>query len=184
MCIFALARTTWIIVSQYSISCELLQNVYLCISTYNSSKRYYILTGVVNCFKMCIFALARTTSKSPTFSKSCCELLQNVYLCISTYNTIATSSLSQTVVNCFKMCIFALARTTVCISVNSWRRCELLQNVYLCISTYNFPWRNLFPSSVVNCFKMCIFALARTTGGAVEVRTSVLWIASKCVSLH
>ena len=42
---------------------------------------------VVNCFKMCIFALARTTSASPYARK-------------------------VSVVNCFKMCIFALARTT------------------------------------------------------------------------
>ena len=42
-----------------------------------------------------------------------CELLQNVYLCISTYNNSCRSAIANTVVNCFKMCIFALARTTV-----------------------------------------------------------------------
>ena len=41
------------------------------------------------------------------------------------------------VVNCFKMCIFALARTTTPLIISSQGRCELLQNVYLCISTYN-----------------------------------------------
>ena len=42
-----------------------------------------------------------------------------------------------TVVNCFKMCIFALARTTAIARFTFQLRCELLQNVYLCISTYN-----------------------------------------------
>ncbi len=42
-------------------SCELLQNVYLCISTYNHERNHRAAHLVVNCFKMCIFALARTT---------------------------------------------------------------------------------------------------------------------------
>ena len=42
----------------------------------------------------------------------CCELLQNVYLCISTYNFFLFYQRCIVVVNCFKMCIFALARTT------------------------------------------------------------------------
>ena len=42
-----------------------------------------------------------------------CELLQNVYLCISTYNLAPVSHPTTLVVNCFKMCIFALARTTI-----------------------------------------------------------------------
>ncbi|ERJ73421.1 hypothetical protein HMPREF9148_02692 [Prevotella sp. F0091] len=39
----------------------------------------------------------------------------------------------------------------------------MLQNVYLCISMYNsFVFKCDIPA-VVNCFKMCIFALACTT---------------------
>ena len=68
--------------------------------------------SVVNCFKMCIFALARTTYQCRNRLKPCCELLQNVYLCISTYNLSCNLKISTIVVNCFKMCIFALARTT------------------------------------------------------------------------
>ncbi|ERJ73437.1 hypothetical protein HMPREF9148_02690 [Prevotella sp. F0091] len=61
---------------------------------------------------MCIFALARTTSVLKYSHPLGCELLQNVYLCISTYNLSSSTSKSDIVVNCFKMCIFALARTT------------------------------------------------------------------------
>ena len=35
------------------------------------------------------------------------------------------------------MCIFALARTTLISNICAIGSCELLQNVYLCISTYN-----------------------------------------------
>ena len=121
----------------HSSCCELLQNVYLCISTYNSMTKFRFLIRVVNCFKMCIFALARTTNTCILASETGCELLQNVYLCISTYNLGVSSNPPLSVVNCFKMCIFALARTTILTSQLSWRSCELLQNVYLCISTYN-----------------------------------------------
>ena len=117
--------------------CELLQNVYLCISTYNNSCRSAIANTVVNCFKMCIFALARTTSCAEVTRPFGCELLQNVYLCISTYNFSPSKKVRQDVVNCFKMCIFALARTTDGNYYRSTISCELLQNVYLCISTYN-----------------------------------------------
>ena len=170
---------------------------------------------VVNCFKMCIFALSRTTNTSDKLSGSrlwiaskcvslhyhvqllafcfsiltCCELLQNVYLCIITYNPSICRTYSYPVVNCFKMCIFALSRTTErnssiqgwklwiaskCVSLHyhvqpcwisctCWICCELLQNVYLCIITYNEVEQKLQDRLVVNCFKMCIFALSRTT---------------------
>ena len=183
MCIFALARTTCLLACTRWQSCELLQNVYLCISTYNLSTRFFSWLTVVNCFKMCIFALARTTYYLLCTVKERCELLQNVYLCISTYNVVSLLSSLLPVVNCFKMCIFALARTTVCL-----------------LARHN---------GVVNCFKMCIFALARTTTIDVDISryscellqnvylcistynalccaliTTELWIASKCVSLH
>ena len=165
MCIFALARTTYIPNNLQGGGCELLQNVYLCISTYNTLWYYRYGGSVVNCFKMCIFALARTTYLISHLSKSCCELLQNVYLCISTYNNEREIINTLYVVNCFKMCIFALARTTLIYAYSECISCELLQNVYLCISTYNPVGCIHTGLYVVNCFKMCIFALARTTYG-------------------
>ena len=159
MCIFALARTTHTRQGGRPRSCELLQNVYLCISTYNALDWLPELIKVVNCFKMCIFALARTTLSS--------DITDWV-----------------DVVNCFKMCIFALARTTAEKAAEQQNGCELLQNVYLCISTYNYRAVSSTLWQVVNCFKMCIFALARTTVGYWYFPSIELWIASKCVSLH
>ena len=40
--------------------------------------------------------------------------------------------------------------------------CELLQNVYLCSSKHNFFLFFVSAKLVVNCFKMCIFAVAST----------------------
>ncbi|EHO74140.1 hypothetical protein HMPREF9140_00301 [Prevotella micans F0438] len=37
--------------------------------------------------------------------------------------------------------------------------CELLQNVYLCSSINNIEQLNNINSKVVNCFKMCIYAV-------------------------
>ena len=126
------------LISKQSFSiCELLQNVYLCISTYNLTPISLQVGLVVNCFKMCIFALARTTTIIRITATDSCELLQNVYLCISTYNGTVFIPKESWVVNCFKMCIFALARTTDSRKQLRVISCELLQNVYLCISTYN-----------------------------------------------
>ena len=137
--------------------------MYLCISTYNLTLNIKQAYFVVNCFKMCIFALARTTLRTSFLFNSGCELLQNVYLCISTYNMVEAINKRCYVVNCFKMCIFALARTTTVEKAEKLMCCELLQNVYLCISTYNINDFMMTTIIVVNCFKMCIFALARTT---------------------
>ena len=68
-------------------SCELLQNVYLCSSKHNNCLKERILAVVVNCFKMCIFAVASTIVTETIIRIAGCELLQNVYLCSSKHNT-------------------------------------------------------------------------------------------------
>jgi len=44
---------------------------------------------------------------------------------------------NELVVNCFKMCIFAVASTIAYGLKGSFLGCELLQNVYLCSSKHN-----------------------------------------------
>ena len=162
--------------------------MYLCSSKHNSKRTTVCLVGVVNCFKMCIFAVASTITHRLTSTKHCCELLQNVYLCSSKHNETFAHVSALFVVNCFKMCIFAVASTIaegrflllnfvvncfkMCIfAVASTIRlqeakeqvsCELLQNVYLCSSKHNVPTVLWPATAVVNCFKMCIFAVAST----------------------
>ena len=60
MCIFAVASTIAIVAGALLYGCELLQNVYLCSSKHNLTQKQYDEDGVVNCFKMCIFAVAST----------------------------------------------------------------------------------------------------------------------------
>ena len=91
--------------------CELLQNVYLCSSKHNVYAAHLYEVTVVNCFKMCIFAVASTIRIQANTKKFRCELLQNVYLCSSKHNTLLLFNGSREVVNCFKMCIFAVAST-------------------------------------------------------------------------
>ena len=136
--------------------------MYLCSSKHNLQGLQLGRDDVVNCFKMCIFAVASTMQ--PLFSRLdlCCELLQNVYLCSSKHNTRLLHKTNISVVNCFKMCIFAVASTMIGNRDYACTSCELLQNVYLCSSKHN---QFLYQSSlacVVNCFKMCIFAVAST----------------------
>ena len=60
---------------------------------------------------MCIFAVASTIAKNVILCVLRCELLQNVYLCSSKHNSEDDGPLQVLVVNCFKMCIFAVAST-------------------------------------------------------------------------
>ena len=159
MCIFAVASTIWCTRWDCTESCELLQNVYLCSSKHNNDNKTYCRFPVVNCFKMCIFAVASTIPCLAEVAGVCCELLQNVYLCSSKHNEETLWVPHVLVVNCFKMCIFAVAST-----------------IHHHLKFYS--------KSVVNCFKMCIFAVASTITKENLFKHFMLWIASKCVSLQ
>ena len=102
--------------------CELLQNVYLCSSKHNAVLYSLYRTCVVNCFKMCIFAVASTIFYAWCCTYSCCELLQNVYLCSSKHNSNCQDKQRSFVVNCFKMCIFAVASTILSAAFRSRTR--------------------------------------------------------------
>ena len=142
----------------------------------------------MNCFKMCIFAVASTINllyilESPLLwiASKCVSLQWQAQL-------RSVLSVFAAVVNCFKMCIFAVASTihlplyinwyvlwiaSKCVSLQ-WqaqyivfinridRGCELLQNVYLCSGKHNRERERWKKGTVVNCFKMCIFAVAST----------------------
>ena len=52
--------------------------------------------------------------------------------------------------------------------------CELLQKVYLCSNTNNAPKIKDMKSTVVNCFKKCIFAVTQTTKLKLSLDPSML----------
>ena len=187
-----------------------LWNIYLYSSKHNGQPRGKAGRQVVNCFKMCIFAVASTILlcldrclKRLWIASKCvslqwqaqfsfaslavccgCELLQNVYLCSGKHNLSLFGDEGEAVVNCFKMCIFAVASTIVWESRLKGVSCELLQNVYLCSGKHNSLQSLHVPTHVVNCFKMCIFAVASTIFEQWSAPRFSLWIASKCVSLQ
>ena len=66
------------------------------------------------------------------------------------------------VVNCFRMTIFAVAKTISWSRAPSEARCELLSNDYLCSGKNNYKLRSVEFHKVVNCFRMTIFAVAKT----------------------
>ena len=98
----------------------------------------------------------------------CCELLQKVYLCSNTNNSITHIQMPKMVVNCFKKCIFAVIQTTVNWQILDHAGCELLQKVYLCSNTNNQKMMQQSQQKVVNCFKKCIFAVIQTTHQCVD----------------
>ena len=67
------------------------------------------------------------------------------------------------VVNCFQICIFVSVNTTVNKYAATHSGCELLSNLYLCLSSYNLGDNTTHPPHVVNCFQICIFVSDNTT---------------------
>ena len=216
--------------------CELLSNLYLCIGWHSSITTKRERPAVVNCFQICIFvsddtaqeeyytsafrlwiafkfvSLYRMTQPSlnERQTRSSCELLSNLYLCIGWHSHRSIADRCKIVVNCFQICIFvsddtavfvtivakfvlwiafkfvSLYRMTQHSSVNqvSQHGCELLSNLYLCIG-----WHSCFPEvtrapCVVNCFQICIFVSDDTAWLCTTWTTRRLWIAFKFVSLY
>ena len=69
-------------------SCELLSNYYLCSGKNNFFGIVGALDGVVNCFRITIFAVAKTMAGGNVTVGLCCELLSNYYLCSGKNNSM------------------------------------------------------------------------------------------------
>ena len=70
---------------------------------------YYILTSVWD-FRRCSF---RYRVLHQVLQAHRCELLSNVYLCSGINISAAPNVRTKSVVNCFQMCIFAVALTSI-----------------------------------------------------------------------
>ena len=195
--------------------CELLSNLYLR-HIENNCRPQLSKTGVVvNCFRTCIFVILKTTPRekmvyyrklwiafelvSSSYWKQpfrevkkeelCCELLSNLYLRHIENNTDEAIINTNSVVNCFRTCIFVILKTTrtlrhscqlllwiafELVSSSYWKQqiswiistlsgCELLSNLYLRHIENNAGWPQKPPPDVVNCFRTCIFVILKTT---------------------
>ena len=140
-------------------SCELLSNLYLCTDRNNRCWRYFLGSGVVNCFQICIFVLIATTQG---YLVRRGIVLWIAFKFVSLYwsqQPLKVDHNDNAVVNCFQICIFVLIATTV-------------------------TRANAERFLVVNCFQICIFVLIATTASMPLTMSSQLWIAFKFVSLY
>ena len=118
-----------------------------------------------------------------------CELLSNYYFRSGENNEPSFFNIKAPVVNCFQIIIFAVAKTTTTTTYSTywrlwiafkllfsqWRKqrwnvfsrcrvcCELLSNYYFRSGENNYSVFVLSNVSVVNCFQIIIFAVAKTT---------------------
>ena len=168
--------------------CELLSNLYLCIGNNNTGDDTFtkhglwiafkfvslhwqqqpaielqILISVVNCFQICIFALATTTQtcrrtwscrlwiafkfvslhwqQQPFFCiyfcACCCELLSNLYLCIGNNNERMRRRRPRPLWIAFKFVSLHWQQQQNRKKQPQKSSCELLSNLYLCIGNNN-----------------------------------------------
>ena len=164
--------------------CDLLENIYLC-GINNNLRDYNKKTeAVVICLKISTFVVSTTTvlfhlaiwrvlwfawkylplwyqqqlQQVVCLSNSCCDLLENIYLCGINNNLWILQPLKNCVVICLKISTFVVSTTTLHAEVFSFRelwfawkylplwyqqqldteyseavkRCDLLENIYLC----------------------------------------------------
>ena len=121
----------------------------------------------------------------------CCDLLENLYLCGISNNSITLGANSLYVVICLKICTFVVSATTIDLEgafnallwfawkfVPLWYQqqptivrlryttcCDLLENLYLCGISNNFEIKEGSEHLVVICLKICTFVVSATTKG-------------------
>ena len=102
--------------------------------------------------------------------RTCCDLLENTYLCGSNNNVGNLPALPSAVVICLKIRTFVVATTTCQTKVHSLPCCDLLENTYLCGSNNNYVFDKKSIGYVVICLKIRTFVVATTT---LEVATKI-----------
>ena len=87
------------------------------------------------------------------------------------------------VVICLKISTFVVSTTTLPIASTTLRRCDLLENIYLCGINNNLALWKLCTLCVVICLKISIFVVSTTTRNSVSRPAVLLWFAWKYLSL-
>ena len=93
-------------------SCDLLENTYLCGSNNNTKIVVLMHLVVVICLKIRTFVVAITTRQKTISSNHRCDLLENTYLCGSNNNQRERQRQQRCVVICLKIRTFVVAITT------------------------------------------------------------------------
>ena len=93
-------------------SCDLLENIYLCGINNNSFQLSSLLHSVVICLKISTFVVSTTTSRKIGITILSCDLLENIYLCGINNNLRNTKNPVTMVVICLKISTFVVSTTT------------------------------------------------------------------------
>ena len=141
---------------------------------------------------------------------SCCDLLENNYLCSISNNENETHWPHNQVVICLKTTTFAVSATTWMSTPHllhvlwfAWKQlplqyqqqqtrplsefqrcCDLLENNYLCSISNNSSHKLLLCGAVVICLKTTTFAVSATTNGPDISSGKQLWFAWKQLPLQ
>ena len=129
---FVVSTTTDIVCEDISISCDLLENIYLCGINNNVGVQVYLYLVVVICLKISTFVVSTTTSIKHWDNTTCCDLLENIYLCGINNNGRCAAPTLILVVICLKISTFVVSTTTSTLTLSCGFSCDLLENIYLC----------------------------------------------------
>ena len=94
--------------------CDLLENSYLCGISNNRTMNLDPSSQVVICLKIRTFVVSATTDQEAVKEKTCCDLLENSYLCGISNNLNIMIIKRRNVVICLKIRTFVVSATTVC----------------------------------------------------------------------
>ena len=78
---FVVSATTLLLINLSVMSCDLLENSYLCGISNNKREKQRKHTPVVICLKIRTFVVSATTYNLPAVDRLRCDLLENSYLC-------------------------------------------------------------------------------------------------------
>ena len=98
--------------SDVSWRCDLLENSYLCGISNNELSLWILMCRVVICLKIRTFVVSATTHIHCTVKLSCCDLLENSYLCGISNNFGQDTIDAMFVVICLKIRTFVVSATT------------------------------------------------------------------------
>ena len=119
--------------------------------------------SVVICLKIRTFVVSATTSIQLFRFATCCDLLENSYLCGISNNTPIRMVVRFEVVICLKIRTFVVSATTDSTGLLSVGGCDLLENSYLCGISNNLQSYQGSCFGVVICLKIRTFVVSATT---------------------
>ena len=135
------------------------------------------------CLKTTIFVVSTTTFLLYRQHISCCDLLENNYLCRINNNIGTCKIRSATVVICLKTTIFVVSTTTK--EKRRWQSFLLWfawKQLSLSYQQQQEKRKKYYPFVVI-CLKTTIFVVSTTTAATSTSRMILLWFAWKQLSL-